>query len=314
MRVLTPHDPPQALIDLAVGQGGYLNHDQVTRMGLGRRQIERLCGGRWQRHARGLYYLGLQQPTFGALAWGGVLLGGDGAMVGGLAAARLWRMRVDEPPVIDIWLQHGRRRSDYPYRFRADTIGRHPKRVLARTSVEDTLLDVCGDPDMTIDAMSSLIGESVGSGLTTADRIRQKLTERRAQPRRPLLLEIIGDTATGSRSALERRYLVDVERAHGLPRGLRQVRGIGAVIDVLYEEFRLAVELDGAEFHGGSRRQRDRERDNAHAVGLGLFTLRYGWGEVATSPCMVAGQTAAALQVRGWQGTLRACRRCRRLH
>ena len=183
--MLTPHEPPRALNDLALSQGGYLNHDQVIRMGLGRRQIERLCRSRWQRHARGLYFVGLQEPTFEARAWGGVLLGGDGAFVGGLAAARLWRMRVEEPRKLVIWLPGPRqRRDDFPYAFRSDNVGRRPQRTLPRTSVDDTLLDVCGDPETTDDAMAGLIGEAVGAGLTTVDRLRGRLGERPKQSRR----------------------------------------------------------------------------------------------------------------------------------
>ena len=278
-------------------------------------QIERLRRDGWQRHAQGLFYLGLQEPSFEGLAWGGVLLGGDGAAVGGAAAARLWQLRVDEPRELLIWLPHPRqRRGEFPYRFRSDNIGRRVLRALPRTSVEDTILDVCGDPDTTEDAMSALVGEACGAHLTTPHRIRSLLEERPAQSRRRLILEVVGDTATGSRSALERRYLKNVERAHGLPQGRRQVRTMDAVVDVLYEEFGLISELDGATFHRGEQRQRDRRRDNAHAIALGLFTLRFGWSEVATNPCLVAEELAAVLQARGWQGTPTACRNCRRRH
>lgn len=311
--MLTPRNPPQALIDLALQQGGYLSHDQVTRLGLGKCQIDRLCRSRWQRHARGLYFLGLQEPTFEARAWGGVLLGGDRAIVGGLAAARLWRMRVDEPRELVIWLPRPRQRTAaFPYVFRSDNVGRHSRGALPRTSVDDTLLDVCGDPETTLDSMAALIGEAVGSGLTTAGRLRVRLAEQPKQPRRRLIAEIIGDTAAGSRSALERRHLHDVERAHGLPRGRRQVSGIGALMDVLYDEFGLVVELDGVTYHGVAQRQRDRRRDNAHAIELGLVTLRFGWADVAASPCLVAEEIGAALRALGWPGTLTTCARCRR--
>ncbi|HSN44600.1 MAG TPA: hypothetical protein VLR88_11170 [Propionibacteriaceae bacterium] len=311
--MLTPQEPPPALIDLALGQGGYLSHDQVTRMGLKKRQIERLCRTRWQRHARGLYYLGLQEPTFEAKAWGGVLLGGDDAVVGGQAAARLLGLRVDEPRELEILIPGPRhKRNTFPYRFRSDNLGRRSRGAPPRTSVEDTILDVLSDPETSQDSMSALIGEAVDSRLTTVNSIRQRLAERPVQPRRLLLLEVVGDAETGSRSALERRYLKDVERAHGLPAGRWQVRTMGAVVDVLYEEFGLISELDGAAFHRGGRRQRDRHRDNAHLIELGLVTLRFGWAEVAYSPCLVADEVAAVLQARGWQGTPTACRHCRK--
>ena len=45
-------------------------------------------------------------------------------------------------------------------------------------------------------------------------------------PRRRLLLEVLDDVSTGAYSALERRYLRDVERAHALPTGARQSREV----------------------------------------------------------------------------------------
>ncbi len=53
---------------------------------------------------------------------------------------------------------------------------------------------------------------------------------------------------------LEYRYLRDVERAHGLPRSRHQVRvviaGQAAYRDAYYDEYQLAVELDGRLAHG----------------------------------------------------------------
>ena len=73
----------------------------------------------------------------------------------------------------------------------------------------------------------------------------------------------------GAHSLLELRYLRDVERPHGLPAAQRQARArLGsrnAYRDVLYEQFGVAVETDGAVAHPPEARWRDRERDNASA-------------------------------------------------
>ncbi|WP_156223758.1 hypothetical protein [Pseudactinotalea suaedae] len=115
--------------------------------------------------------------------------------------------------------------------------------------------------------------------------------------------------AEGARSPLERRYLRDVERAHGLPSARRQVARRRSEVDVLYVEQRLLVELDGRVGHAGSGKFRDMRRDN-RAVVDSLATLRCGCADVSGDPCGVAQQVAAVLQVRGWGGVLVPCPVC----
>jgi hypothetical protein len=75
--------------------------------------------------------------------------------------------------------------------------------------------------------------------------------------------------------------------------------------DVLYEEYGVAVELDGRAAHPGDLRWRDIRRDNS-AAAAGLVTLRYGWIDVSQRPCWVAAQVAQVLARRGYSG----CRPC----
>jgi hypothetical protein len=58
---------------------------------------------------------------------------------------------------------------------------------------------------------------------------------------------------------------------------------------VLYEQYAVAVELDGRAAHPGDLRWRDIRRDNAAAAD-GVITLRYGWLDVSQRPCLVAAQ------------------------
>ena len=131
---------------------------------------------------------------------------------------------------------------------------------------------------------------------------------------------LLTDVELGAHSALELRYLRDVERAHGLPRGERQsVRSAGrsenqhrAYRDVLYREFGLVVELDGRVGHVGDGRLRDLRRDNVSAL-RGERTLRYGWQDVTEEPCTTAFQVAGMLGRGGWPGLPSRCSRCHRL-
>ncbi|GAB3264483.1 hypothetical protein GCM10027456_47400 [Kineosporia babensis] len=110
---------------------------------------------------------------------------------------------------------------------------------------------------------------------------------------------------------LERRYAHVVERAHGLPRGQRNLPrkdtdGRRRYRDIRYEEFLLVVELDGRTAHPPQEAFRDLRRDNV-AVVEGEAVLRYGWRDVSGRPCSVAAQVSTVLTARGWNGRPRPC-------
>lgn len=99
------------------------------------------------------------------------------------------------------------------------------------------------------------------------------------------MLAILEDVAAGVCSTLEHRFLVDVERAHGLPVAERQ-RGVGvpgrnrAYCDVRYVGLATVVELDGRlghEWAEGRWQELDRDVDSAVR---GDITIRLGWGQV----------------------------------
>ena len=117
----------------------------------------------------------------------------------------------------------------------------------------------------------------------------------------------------GACSALERAYLTRVERAHGLPAAMRQVRDSsrGPIYrDVHYEQLGLLVELDGRSDHTDSvDRDHDLERDLDAAIDE-LRTIRLGWGQAVRRPCSTAAKLAAVMTRRGWLGRLKPCPDC----
>ena len=182
-----------------------------------------------------------------------------------------------------------------------------------RMRVEQAALHVASRA-RTEDAAVAALGNVVQQRRTTAQRLLEALD---AQPRlkhRRLLRAVLSDVAMGTNSALERRYLRDVERAHGLPEGRRQPRaGSGeksAYRDVRYERQAALVELDGKLGHDGTEdRWDDIDRDVASAVD-GELTLRAGWRQVL-DPCRLATAVATILQARGWEDDAQSCPRCR---
>ncbi|GAA1562627.1 hypothetical protein GCM10009804_19140 [Kribbella hippodromi] len=149
---------------------------------------------------------------------------------------------------------------------------------------------------------------------TTPERLLAELDLLTRLPARQVLRRIVLDAADGVQSFLERIYLRDVERAHALPPGRRQVRaaskdGSGVHVsyrDVEYVRYGLLVEIDGQAGHSDSAsRWRDMHRDNISAIS-GKLTLRLGY-QLVTEPCVAAAQVASALHRSGWSGTARAC-------
>lgn len=156
----------------------------------------------------------------------------------------------------------------------------------------------------------AVLSDVVQLGRTTVERLQKALVLRRKLTRRRLLRTILDDVAAGAYSVLERRYLVEVERPHGLPGGRRQrrvVRGRAvAYRDVEYVGLRIVVELDGRLGHEAARdRWADLDRDIASAV-AGDLTLRVGWGQVLDR-CRLASAVATLLLARGWDGAPHPC-------
>lgn len=163
-----------------------------------------------------------------------------------------------------------------------------------------------------LDSAVAVAADAVQAGRTTVTRLRAALPARRSGRSLTVLGEVLDDIAVGAYSALERRYLRDVELAHGLPTGARQRRArTGRAVhyrDVDYLGLQTIVELDGRLGHEwSSDRWADLERDLRNAV-AGDLTLRAGWPQVL-DPCRLAGIVGRILLVRGWPGDVRPCGR-----
>lgn len=163
---------------------------------------------------------------------------------------------------------------------------------------------------MTLDDVVGWVTRGLGRRLTTRAKLAAALRQRQLSHWRRDLTELLSEEMDGAHSPLESRYVRDVERPHGFPTAGRQVRFVRAgrrgYRDVLYEAYRLAVELDGSLAHPAESRWRDIRRDNA-ALAAGISTLRFGWPDIARDPCAVAAQIARVLRQRGPTG----CRPCR---
>src|ERR1700761_1203826 len=307
-------DLPDACSGLAARQSGVIGRQQALHAGLRRDVIDGLVRtGRWRRMQNGVYATFTGQPGRDAQLWAGLLRAGPGAVLSHRTAAALYGLIPDPGDPIHLIVPRDRylrrTRGLIVHRLDRAAVVRHPVLRPPRTLVEETVLDLVNTATTPDDAFGWVF-RATGQRLTTAELLRAALIARPKIRWRIQLSECLNDMADGVRSNLEQRFVRAVERPHGLPHALRQVRVVrdGRVryLDNLYQAQLVGVELDGRAAHPVGERWRDFRRDNAGATD-GVITLRYGWSDVSGQPCRVAAQVAAVLTQRGWPDRPRRC-------
>ena len=189
---------------------------------------------------------------------------------------------------------------------------RLPDWDIPRTRIEDTVLDLVTTAE-TFDEAYTWISRAIYKELVTVGMLREAVSARKRMRWRVWLTEALADADEGALFPLERRYLRDVERAHGLPKAKRQVRHANAgrahYKDAWYEDYRVCVELDGAAYHQYDQVRRDKDRDNRNLAADDVRTYRFGIVDVTEGACESAAMVAATVRRNGWQGTPHRCRR-----
>jgi len=303
-------DVPACIAGLAELQCGIITADQALQAGLSRALLRsRVRRGRWQRIHRGVYATFSGELSRAAIMWAAVLAAGQGAMLSHRSAAELDKLTDERSDPVHVTIPAERRAEPRPgvvlHRSRRAADAAHPALAPPRTRIEETILDLAAAAT-TLDDMVGWVTRGIGRRLTTRDRLAAVLLQRPPAHWHRQLAELLSEDMAGVHSPLEWRYVRDVERPHGLPAAVRQVvfvrAGRRGYRDVLYEQYRTAVELDGSIAHPAESRWRDIRRDNAAAAD-GVTTLRFGWLDVTRDPCAVAAEIARALSQRGYGGS-----------
>ncbi len=231
---------------------------------------------------------------------------GDGVASHATALA-LWGL-IEHPPGqvhVTVDLTRSARGSRGVTVHRSAGIDAERRRVgsLSVTSVERSLVDSW--------ARSAPLGRPVvRAAAITAVRQRQasvreltlELDRRPRLPGRAELARLVGLLADGCQSELEIWGCTNVLRGPGMPPFVQQRRVVVAgevfLLDAAYEEVQLAVEMDGAAWHG-SRRQRERDiRRDALLATAGWQTLRFGYRRMTTAPAACRRDICAAYAAR----------------
>lgn len=301
-------------------QDGLVTRVQVIALGHGVHDLRR-----WRRQRLlSTVHAGVYVDHTGPLTWhqracAAVLHAGPAAALHGCCALRAvhgpgWRGHDDGGPV-HVTIEHGRRvvavAGVEVHRVRDLEPRVQWQRWPPRARVEEAVVDAAAEARDDLGAVQ-VVSAAVGARTTTASRLQACLTTRSRVPRREFLERVLRDVATGACSVLEVAYLRDVERAHGLPHGVRQAPRADrpGLRDVLYPEQHVAVELDGRLDHLRLvDRDADLERDLA-ALDEGLVTARVGWGQAVGRPCRTAVAMGRLLRTRGWELEPTRCPQC----
>jgi very-short-patch-repair endonuclease len=237
---------------------------------------------------------------------------GDDAMLSHLTALTYWSLPAPAalPSIVHVTVPRGTcrqsrpgviviHRATYPFSW----VRRGEARVsrLERAVVDSWPL-VTG-PDQRAPAIVA-----VAERRTTPQRLRREALGRSNLRGRASLLALCDALEDGCRSELELWGLRHVFRddprfAHGVRQLPVQMGSRVAYLDLAFVAERVAVELDGAAYHGTpEQRERDMRRDAALSA-LGWIVLRFSYQRLHTDPDGVRNEVDAVLCTRRRQLT-----------
>jgi hypothetical protein len=314
-------DLPKSLDALLPLQAGVVSREQALERGKSRHDVAGLLkSGRWQRIYPGVYYTNAGPVPRKAELWAAVLTVGRGAVLSHETAAEVWRITDERSGLIHVSVPRTAGSPAVPSRIRLHYSARLPEaefpaaiayKVPPVTWPHEAVYDLASSAGTAEDAVAWAI-KACQRKATDPELISMCLRKpgHSRLTWRDDLISALADIRVGVQSPLELRYLRDVEQAHQLPEGMRQVktkRGSQVQFhDVRYAEYGVGVELDGVRWHSGDAGYRDGVRDNTSTLD-GFRTLRYGWLQVAYHPCEVAHEVWSLLVQQGHRAGLRRC-------
>lgn len=157
------------------------------------------------------------------------------------------------------------------------------------TSVERSIVDAWGRPaGLSRAEVRGAAIDAVRQRLCSPDQLAAEVARRPCLPGRAALVELVRLLGEGCQSELEIWGCLHVLRGPGMPTFTQQKRvevaGERFVLDAACEEVMLAVEMDGAAWHG-SRAQRERDiRRDALLATIGWQTMRFGHRRMTGQP------------------------------
>ena len=263
--------------ELASREHGVLSTSELMSCGLSRPAIHRrVRSGRLHPLHRGVYAVG--HPTLSREGrWiAATKAGGAGAVLSHQSAAELWGLAPRCPGPIHITVPDHRRPR--PHRG----ISVHRSRTLAPQDITHSNRIPVTTPSRTLRDLRRVLPREQWE--TAIDRARGRGFS---------VAEVVDEAPT--RSVLERRFL-RLCRRHRIPAPRVNVRVGNFLVDFLWPDSRLIVEVDGYEYHRDRASfESDRARDAQLAL-QGYRVLRFTYGQVTGERAQVAATVRRMLR------------------
>jgi hypothetical protein len=273
----------------------------------------RIQSGRWQRLHRGVFPTDSGPVRYAHRLWCAVLACAPEAYLAGATAAAADGLA--RPPfVIDILIPLSRRVTRPPSGValhRSSVLPRghlHRMAQPPRTRVARSLVDAA-QWSASHDATRALVADAFRRRLVGLDDLVGVLDQLPRAKHRRWIRQVAIEAAGGAFSLPELEY-VRLGRRAGLPEPSRQVirvdsRGHRRYLDVRYDEWRVAVEIDGGQHIEPAAWWADMRRQNDLWI-AGERVLRFPAWAIRERPDEVIAQVRAALSAAGWLGRARS--------
>lgn len=287
-----------------VGPDGWISWAALTAQ-VDRKTVTRwVASGRLQRIQPGIYVLPEAMRDWRTRVAAAVHA--TGGVVSHRSALALWELAPPGNPVhLTVELSRSGRGSAGVVLHRSRELAESIRRVdgLPVSCPERAVVDAWGAPAglSRADVRAAAIA-GVRRRLCLPRQLDAEVQRRPSLPGRAALRQLIAHLADGCQSELEIWGCLEVLRAPGMPSFVQQRRiAVGGevfVLDAAYDEVQLAVEMDGAAWHG-SRQQRERDiRRDALLATIGWQTLRFGFRRMTTNPAGCRNDIRAAYAAR----------------
>ncbi|MFT3865309.1 MAG: DUF559 domain-containing protein [Solirubrobacterales bacterium] len=280
---------------LAGRQHGVVGRWQLQEIGLTEKMIKtRIAHGGLHRVHRGVYAVGHRALTVESRWMAAVLAHGPLAVLSHRSAGQLWGLYPRSRIAPEVTVPGSKKTKRWIAAHRGTLLGDEVVRVrgIPVTSVPRTMFDLAGM--LKEREVERAWNEMEVRGYR--DRLSvPHLLERHPGRKGSLVLARLAERATLpvgiTRNDLEEAFLALVDR-YELPRPRMNVhialRGRFYEIDCLWEDRRVAIELDGGGAHGTTEAfHKDRERDRI-LTAEGFTTARITWDHIQDTPAEVA--------------------------
>jgi very-short-patch-repair endonuclease len=277
----------ETLAQMAGDTHGVVTRQQLLLAGVTRQQISsRLRRGDLLREHPGVYRVGHRAPSLEATYLAAVLAAGDGALLGGRAAAYLWGLtRGAVPPPVVITATERRIEGVRTRRCRTfDRCDATVCRGIPVTTVARTSVDVAGELSET-ELARACHEAGVRYGLTP-NAVVEVLERRPWSPGARKLRRVTEGTVPVTLSTLESRFL-KLLHAERLPLPVTNRPAGGRRVDCRWPEHRLTVELDSYQFHNSRHSWEQDRRREREARARGDEFRRYSYGDVLEQPALM---------------------------